>query len=75
MRTRIADFLNTDTRRPERSFQYQAEKRGPWKYPGDAKGDVLTWTQPAQRDRARACFSTRRTTEAAYADLKTRGLI
>lgn len=74
MRTRINDFLNTDTHRVVRSFQYQVERHGPWVYPHDAKGEVLTWSKPTQRDKARACFTTRRSVTAAYIDLAKAGL-
>lgn len=75
MRTRIHDFPNTNTMRPERSFQYQVERRGPWMHPTDDKGVVLTWPRTLPRDKARACFSTRRSVEAAYGDMRRLKLI
>lgn len=79
MKTRIADFLDTGTDpwSPVYSFQYAEEKRpcaGDWRYVNN-EGAPATWPAQQQRDRARACFTSRRSVEAAMADLKRFGLV
>lgn len=60
------------------SFQYTEVRKYPtvrdWHFVGGDAAPV-TWPTAAQRDRARACFTHRRTVAAALADLKREGLL
>lgn len=71
MKTRIKDVAGVGF-----SFQYAQGKRpGPhdWHFVG---GFIFaTWPTAAKRDRARACFTRRRSLQAALADLKREGLL
>jgi hypothetical protein len=71
MKTRIKNISSVAF-----SFQYAQGKRpGPrdWRFVGGF--NIKSWPTLAQRDRARAMFSGRRTVEAAIADLKASGLL
>jgi hypothetical protein len=69
MRTRCKDFLNTETMKPAYSFQYLDGESG-WRYVANTNRTAMTWTTQAERDLARACFTTRKTADRAYADLR-----
>ena len=78
MKTRIKDFLDTGTEpwTPVYSFQYAEGKRpteADWKYV-NAAGAPATWPTQAARDQARAFFTSRRSVQAAMADLPRAGL-
>lgn len=82
MKTRAKDFLDTSTDpwSPAYSFQYAEGKRptaADWRYVKSpaALGAPATWPTQEQRDRARACFTTRRSIDAAMTDLKAQGLV
>ncbi len=71
MKTRINDVFG------RWGFQYTEVKRPlsrDWHFVG---GDAApaTWRTSAERDRARACFTNRRSVQAALADLKRGGLL
>ena len=71
MKTRIKDVPGGGF-----SFQYAQGKRPQphdWHFVGGFH--ITTWRTADQRDRARACFTSRRSVEAAMADLKARSLI
>jgi hypothetical protein len=74
MRTRLKDFLNTETMQPAYSFQYLRGDAG-WAYPPRADQTVMTWPSTVTRDKARACFTTRKTPDRALADLQALRLI
>lgn len=78
MRTRTSAFLNLDTKRPEYSFQFQQADMHfcypRWVYVKRDDGQPMRWDTPQLRDRARSCFTGRRTPERALADLKAMGL-
>ncbi|WP_290906321.1 hypothetical protein [Aquabacterium sp.] len=72
MKTRISDLPRLGW-----SFQYTEVKHPlprDWHFVG---GDAApaAWPTSAQRDRARACFTRRRSVSAALADLKRGGLL
>lgn len=77
MKTRTSDFLDTEAMAPAYSFQYAEGKRpaaSDWRYV-NAGGVPATWPTKAKRDRARARFTTRRSVDAALADLRRDGLL
>lgn len=72
MRTRISDFLNVHTHKPEYSFQYEdySQPFPRWVYIARDDGQPMRWATERQRDAARQCFSTRRHPLRAMTDLK-----
>lgn len=59
------------------SFQYTEQKHPgarDWRCVGGDDTPVI-WPTAATRDQARACFTNRRSVEAALADLRARGLL
>jgi hypothetical protein len=71
MKTRVKDFLDATKHVPAYCFQYIdpiAPERG-WTYPA-VNGNLLTWSTTSRRDRARSCFTHRRSVGAALGDLK-----
>jgi hypothetical protein len=71
MKTRITDIPGAGF-----SFQYAEGKRPQphdWHFVGGF--NIKTWRTAEQRDRARACFSHRRSVQAALADVKKAGLL
>lgn len=72
MRTKTSDFLNTDTMKPEYSFQFfdGRKREGTWRYPLiDGTKEPMRWATAALRDHAQGIFRGRKTAPAAYADL------
>lgn len=72
MKTRISDFYNTKTERPEYSFQYETHEHTfpRWIYVARGDGQPMRWETPQQRDAARLCFSSRRHPTRALCDLQ-----
>lgn len=76
MKTRVNDFLNVTTHKPEYSFQVETSPQCTprWIYVKRSDGEPMRWGNPKDRDRARACFSSRKTQDRALQDLQRLGL-
>jgi hypothetical protein len=71
MKTRIKDIPGAGF-----SFQYAEGKRlqpHDWHFVGGF--NIKSWRTAGERDRARACFTSRRSVVAALADMKRAGLL
>ena len=65
MRTKTSDFLNTDTMKPEYSFQFS--DGGVWRYPlANGTKEPMRLATTDDRDAARFQFRRRKTAAAAY---------
>lgn len=72
MKTRISDFYNTKTEKPEYSFQYETREHTypRWVYVQRGDGQPMRWATTQQRNAARLCFSSRRHPTRALCDLQ-----
>lgn len=69
MRTRTNDFYNQAARRPEYSFQFYDAEKCQWTWVNNGKKEPARWLSEEHRDKARACFTYRKTQERAQLDL------